>query len=97
MNGGTSPGSLVIYNKPDAVTREINYLFDGIIQPIVHERLHNYIANYFAINSFCNYIRNNDEYLKDSSTDNVLTRTYKYCEEPIITNTTYQILKNKAE
>lgn len=81
-NGGNSIGSTPIYIGMDKKDAQIKFLFDGLIQTIIHERLHDYISNYMTVNTFYNYIRN------DNSLVNNNQSTYKYIEEPIVTNTT---------
>lgn len=83
-NGGAAVGSKDIYDDADVLDREVNNLFDGLIQTFVHERLHNYIGNYQSLDNYLNYIRNDVSLLGGGG-------TYEYIEEPIVTNTTNQV------
>ena len=83
-NGGTPSGNTPIYSDVAPVDRHYKYLFDGIIQSIVHERIHNYISNYQPVDDFLYFIRNDLHFLNGNV-------SYSHQEEPIVTNTTNQL------
>lgn len=86
INGGVTTGGKNIYIDAESSDREIKYLFDGLLQTFVHERMHNYVGNYSGVDSFLSYIRNDNSLLNGGG-------TYKYMEEPIVTNTTNLLFK----
>ncbi len=89
-NGGTYNNSNTIYNIADKKEAQIKYLFDGLIQTIVHERIHNYIANNMSLNSYLNYIRNDNSLIIGNNGD---ASTYTFIEEPIVTNTVNKLFQ----
>lgn len=105
-NGGAYSSTTPLYPGIDVKEARIRFLFDGILQMIVHERMHDYISNNMTVNKFLQYIRQdsslivgkpqkdtNGNDVRDSNGNIVLDkRTYTFYEEPIVTNTTNMLL-----
>ncbi len=100
-NGGAYSLTTPLYPGIDVKDARIRFLFDGILQMIVHERMHDYISNNMTVNKFLKYIRedsslivgkpkkdSNGNDVKDSNGNIVFDKsTYTFYEEPIVTNT----------
>lgn len=101
-NGGAYSLTNPLYPGLSQEDARIKFLFDGIAQMIIHERIHDYVSNNLTVNKFLNYIRNdnslitgkpkkddNGNEIKDSSGNTIIDNsTYTFYEEPITTNTT---------
>ena len=75
--------SRYLYRKPDWRMNYAMYLREGIIESMLHERLHGYISARYSISPFLYYIRKH-------------SRNYYAFEEPIINNTSISLLENRG-
>ncbi len=80
-NGGVYTGGIPMYPSLAKADAHIRFLRDGLLQTLVHERLHNYVSNYAPINQMCDFMRNDASLITGNGS------TYRYLEEPIITHT----------
>lgn len=93
-NGGAATGANPVYKNQSKQDAQIKFLFDGLIQTVVHERLHDYLTNQMTLNAFFNYIKTDQTLITNKTACE--NSTYLCIEEPIVTNTTNKLFDKEG-